>query len=383
MSKKANPREKPRLTLLIDSLAAGGAQTQILRLAEGLRETWRVRVAWYNQSAQFFQVPAGVEAVPLQRSHRRDPRFMRQMLQLVSRRETDLVHAWLPAPSLYATLAACKPGSAPVLTAVRSSPSLFHNDPMQGRLSVATSWLAQATTSNSRESIAWLAARGVPQRKLHFIGNALAPAIAERRTSSATEQAALLVQLGLDPTVRPIVSLGRFDAYKNQDGLVRALGLVKQAGVAVPPLLLAGFLEDTQRVAHVRQLAQQLALDVRIVPAVTDVATLLEAARFSVLASRSEGTPNVLLEALGLGTPVVATRVGEVPDLVRDGETGVLCLPESDAALAKALREALEMTPERAAQMGRLARVDMLARFHATAIVRQYAELYTAVLART
>ncbi len=370
---------KRRLTLFIDSLASGGAQTQILRLASGLLPEWQVRVAWYNDTARFSQVPEGVEAVLLPRASRHDPQFARYLRRLVSARSTDLVHAWLPAPSLYATLAALVPRSAPVITAVRCSPSLFANDVTQGRLTLATSFLARATTSNSQDSIAWLNARGVPARKMHYIGNALAPQIADRVPSSQEARASLLAQLGLDPREPPIVSLGRFDAYKNQDGLVRALARVRDRGTIVPPLLLAGSQDDHARVSNVRRLADEMRLRVHIVPAVTDVSTLLEASRFSVLASRSEGTPNVVLEALGLGTLVVATRVGQVPELVQPG-TGLLCAPDDDEALADALDRALNFSAAEAQQTGARARDDMLRRFSSDAIVGQYATLYDATL---
>ena len=372
-----------RLTLLIDSLAAGGAQTQIVRLAAGLDPAdWTVRLAWYNPAAQFLKVPQGIDAVQLPRAHRLDPRFALAMRRLVSRQETDLVHAWLPAPALYATLAAQLPGSARVLTAVRCSPSLFENAPMQGRMTVLAARLAAATTSNSRASITWLKQRGVHSGHMHFIGNALDPAIADRQPSTPQARAHLLASLGLDPQRPPIVALGRFDAYKNQDGLVRALVRVRDRGLPVPPLLLAGFLEDQARVAHVRQLASDARLEVHIVPAVTNVPTLLEAAKFSVLASRSEGTPNVVLEALGLGTLVVATHVGEVASLVTDGQTGILCEPESDEALAHALERALLLPAADVLEFGQRARADVLARYSPTAVTGQYAAVYRAVLGR-
>ena len=373
-----------RLTLLIDSLAAGGAQTQIVRLAAGLDPAqWSVRLAWYNPTAQFLQVPAGVESVQLPRRHRLDPQFARALRRLVSRRETDLVHAWLPAPALYATLAARLAGSAPVLTAVRCSPSLFGHAPTQGRMTVLAAHLAAATTSNSHASMTWLQERRVPAAKLQFIGNALDTGIAARIPSTPPQRAELLKSLGLDPARPPIVALGRFDAFKNQDGLVRALIQVRaRRPQGVPPLLLAGFLEDQERVAHVRRLAADAGLEVHIVPAVTDVATLLEAAHFSVLASRSEGTPNVVLEALGLGTLVVATCVGEVPTLVADGETGILCQPDDDQALAAALDRALNVPAEARRALGQRARADMLQRFSQRSIVDQYAAVYRRVLAQ-
>ena len=66
------------------------------------------------------------------------------------------------------------------------------------------------------------------------------------------------------------------------------------------------------------------------------------------LPSRNEGTPNIVLEALACGLPVVASRVGGVPEIVRRGENGLLVEPRNERALAGALQEALETVWDRA-----------------------------------
>lgn len=377
------PAAARRLTLFLDSLAAGGAQRQIAVVAAGMAAAaWQVELAWYNDSARFHEVPAGVTPHLLPRRARTDPRFVPALAGLVARRRTDLVHAWLPAPALYACMAALLPGSARVIAGVRCSPSLFVDSPAQGQMTRLAAHMATAVTVNSRSMRDWLLAARVPERKVHFIGNVLTPGIAARQPATPAQRRALLTSLGLDPEVAPIVALGRFDAFKNQDGLVRALLRLRGEGAQVPPLLLAGLLEDTARVQAVRQLAQQGGWpDVHVVPAVADVPTLLEAAQFSVLASRSEGTPNVVLEGLGLGTLVVATRVGEVPDLIADGQTGLLCNVDDEVDLARALRRALNMLPAERRAIGQRARADVLARFGHSVVLAQYAALYERVLA--
>ena len=68
---------------------------------------------------------------------------------------------------------------------------------------------------------------------------------------------------------------------------------------------------------------------------------LFRAADASVLSSAWENFPHTLVEALAVGTPVVATSVGGVPEIVRDGENGLLVPPGDPAALAAALRRFL------------------------------------------
>ncbi len=86
-----------------------------------------------------------------------------------------------------------------------------------------------------------------------------------------------------------------------------------------------------------------------------DVHEVMATFEVGVLASRSEGFPNVLLEQMALARPVVAAEVGGVPEIVRDGETGLLVPPGDPGALAEAVTRLLA-DPEGARAMGRRAR---------------------------
>jgi glycosyltransferase involved in cell wall biosynthesis len=100
---------------------------------------------------------------------------------------------------------------------------------------------------------------------------------------------------------------------------------------------------------------------------------------FSVLASRSEAFPNTIVEAMAAGRPVVATRVGGVPDAVIDGETGLLVSPGDPAPLAAAINYMLE-NPERRAAMGRAAQQVARARFHVDRVIPQLESMYLQML---
>lgn len=77
-----------------------------------------------------------------------------------------------------------------------------------------------------------------------------------------------------------------------------------------------------------------------------DVPEILRSCHFGVLASHMEGFPNVVLEQLSAGLPVVATRINSVPEIVTDGENGFLVEPKSAESLADGLRRALALTAE-------------------------------------
>ncbi|MGH7216987.1 MAG: glycosyltransferase family 4 protein, partial [Nitrospiraceae bacterium] len=93
-----------------------------------------------------------------------------------------------------------------------------------------------------------------------------------------------------------------------------------------------------------------------------DIADVLAAADVVVLPSLSEGFPFVLLEALAMGCPVVASRVNGVPELIEDHTTGLLVPPRDPQALAAAIREILS-DPTAASKMGAVGRAVVRERF--------------------
>lgn len=94
---------------------------------------------------------------------------------------------------------------------------------------------------------------------------------------------------------------------------------------------------------------------------VADMRPVYHEATILVLTSDHEGTPNVLLEAMASGLPVVATRVGGVPEIVRNGEVGFLVEPDDAQGLASAVITLIK-NPERTLEMGRHARDFVVAR---------------------
>jgi glycosyltransferase involved in cell wall biosynthesis len=114
---------------------------------------------------------------------------------------------------------------------------------------------------------------------------------------------------------------------------------------------------------------------IRLVGATADVADILAASDVMLLASRTEGMPGALIEAGMAGVPVVAYAVGGVPELVRDGETGLLVEKGDVDGLARCVLKLLDDESERAA-MGERAREHCRAGFDIAAVAPRYAELY-------
>jgi glycosyltransferase involved in cell wall biosynthesis len=100
-----------------------------------------------------------------------------------------------------------------------------------------------------------------------------------------------------------------------------------------------------------------------------------------IVGADRDGIPNVLVEAMAAGTPVVSTCISGIPELVKTGVNGLLVPPDDPVALAGALRT-LHGDPDLAARLGSAGRATVLERFDGERLARQLAELFVAELDR-
>lgn len=137
-------------------------------------------------------------------------------------------------------------------------------------------------------------------------------------------------------------AVGRLDREKGFDLLIEAFSLLGERSSA---LLLVGEGPEKEDLAA---LALQRGVAHRVVftGARTDVPRLMAAADAFVLSSRWEAGPLVVLEAMGAGLPVVATRVGDAGEMVQEGRTGVLVDPGSPRGLSDAMARLMAMGNE-------------------------------------
>lgn len=171
---------------------------------------------------------------------------------------------------------------------------------------------------------------GVPEGCIHRIPNAR-PASTPLRDAADARRA-----LGVSPDAFHVGWIGRLSAEKGPDVFVRALAELPRN------LVVASVVGDGPLRPGLPGLADALDLDgsVRWHGEVPDARTLMRAFDVVVLSSRTEGTPVVLMEAVDAGVPVIATRVGGVPDVVSEREASLVA-PERPDLLADAIRDAL------------------------------------------
>lgn len=167
--------------------------------------------------------------------------------------------------------------------------------------------------------------------------------------ASSKDPETVRISLGLRPCDRIIGTVGRLVAFKGQRYLLEAFSLVRQCYPAITLLVVGdGPERDTlERDSHRLGISDH----VRFTGHREDVADLLSVMEIFVLPSLAEHFGRVLLEAMAMKLPIVATDAGGVPEIVENNVTGLLIPPADPAGLAKAISELLG-DPSRARMMG-------------------------------
>jgi glycosyltransferase involved in cell wall biosynthesis len=213
-----------------------------------------------------------------------------------------------------------------------------------------------------------LTSRGVPADRVYLVRNGFAP-VAEPMPRA---EARRLLDLPAD--ARVVGWVGRLSREKGIDVLVDALARLRDEGI-VACVVGDGAERERERV-HAERVGARI-LWKGMVP----MASRLSRA-FDVFAqsSRTEGTPIALLEAIAAETPVVATCVGGVPDVV-SGSEAILLPPEDPAALADAIR-AVFANPDAAAERARRATLRLSSAFNADSWLDRHEEIYARAAAQ-
>jgi len=217
---------------------------------------------------------------------------------------------------------------------------------------------------------------GVPADRVVVIHNGLDTDMLRSRVRRSREL--VRARLGVRSGELVALAIGRLRPVKGHDVLLKAWALLQQEQFPAR-LWIAG---DGYWREWLWQRARELGLgrSVTFLGYRDDVPDLIQAADLVVSASRDESFGLVLLEGMALGRPVVATAVGGVPELVVDGETGLLVPPEDPEALATAVRRLLS-DPVLAAQLGMAGVARARSQFSLDATARQLAQLYREALA--
>ena len=315
---------------------------------------------------------AGVSVFGLGRSGKADVWVWGRLVRELRRRRVDVLHAHKFGSNVWASI---------VGTAARTPVVVAHEHSWAaegGRLRHALdrhliARAADAFVACSREDRRrMIELEGIPPEVTHLIPNG-AP------RSAPPSGHDVRAELGVAPDAPVVVALGRLTPVKAFDVLVDAAARLRERHPAARVLIVG---EGEERAALESRIAGHgLGDAVLLLGHRTDVADVLRACDVAVCCSDSEGMPVSVIEEMEAGLPIVATRVGGLPDLVDDGVHGLLVEPRDPDGLAKAIGDLLA-DPAAARAMGERARQRRESEFDIDVMVRRIEELYGGLLAR-
>ena len=393
MSRQSRPEvnqpvtERPSILRIITRLNVGGPARQAILLSKamaqhgfdselvcGSEDEREGRVGTIG--VKYTRIPSLKRSVdPL-----RDLRSLMTLRRLVRRRSPHIVHTHLAKAGALGRLAAS-------LAHVPAIVHTFHGHVLEG-------YFAQASNRTFLTVERQLARRS---HALIAVSTAVRDELLELGLGRPDQWRVIPVGLNLRPYLEETTSE---EDPRELVGLPRDQVLVGLVGRLVPVKDVKTFLEAAATVANRRRdvmfivagdgelrpsleerAMKLLGNRIKFLGWVSNLAALYSALDIVVLTSRHEGTPTALVEAAASARPVVATRVGGVPEIVRDGLTGLLVRPGSPRYIADAVLSLLA-DPDRGRKMGVAARDWVRDRFTLERLSSDLAGLYSELLAR-
>ncbi|PZS12630.1 MAG: glycosyl transferase family 1 [Pseudonocardiales bacterium] len=361
-----------RVAMFINSLQRGGAETQFLRVARALRSAGHeVRIYTLLDDNDFPE--NDIPVFPLSSAGRVGAAaILRGAVRMTRGWRPQVVISFLYQATLIGR-AAARAARAPVVI------SSMRNERLESRLRTLLYRLTSVgdteVITNSHRAAQLLQSNGTVRRGvLTVIPNGVDLALFDGDKTAS--RAALRQALGVPDTMFLYLGVGRLTPQKDWPTLVAAVSAYR--GPEAHWLIVGNGPDE----ADVRAAIDRAGLSGRIslLGLRDDVIELLAACDGLVLCSRYEGLPNVVLEAMAAGRPVIASRVGGCPELVRPG-WGTLVDPQAPGALAAAMASLAGRTHDERLVMGTRARTEIASRFSLVSADREWVGLVERSLA--
>lgn len=356
--------QEPKILLLAGRFTFRGSCAYTLRLADGLPEE-NFRTAVVCPDAQIVEAEMRRQLGIWEFPYLQAPVWGRVVLSLMARslaaNPPDLIHAQIRNAAPQAAWLARRLQRPYVLTV---------HDYMQPRqrLVIDRHWCQRVLAVSESVKTDLLSRTGLPESLVTVIHSGV-----------DCEECPAVMPV-LEPDRIPVVgTAGPLEAVKGFPFFLGAAARVLAAGRDVE-FVIAGAGPEEE---NLRRVARELGISphVTFVPNLLDFSDALEAMDIFCLPSLQQGIGTIMLEAMALGRPVIATRVGGVYRAIRDNETGLLVPPSDSARLAERILELLD-NPLRARNIGSAAQREVRREFGVERMVSEVGQLYREVLAQ-
>jgi glycosyltransferase involved in cell wall biosynthesis len=361
-----------RIMFVLTSMPIGGAETLLVELVRRLdRDRFTPELCCLKRLDPLGEVLAAeIPAFTGLLRNKFDFGVLRRLARLLRQRRIDAVVTIGPGDKMFwGRLSAYLAGVPVICSALHSTGYPDHVEWLNRRLASVTDAFIAVAKSHGKH----LAEReGCPAGKVRVIPNG----VDVDRFHPRWPDRAILEELKIEPRTPTVGILAALRPEKNHELFLRAAAIVRD-GIPNARFLIIG---DGPERPRLEWLADNLGLAkaVRFLGSRRDVPDLLSVIDVLALTSLMEANPVSILEAMAAEKPVVATRVGSVPESVIEGKTGLLATPGSAGEIAACIEDLLKH-PEQAALMGRAGREEVILRHSIDGMVEGYQDLLSGI----
>ena len=365
------PQRTIKILQLLVTMPVGGAEIMVADLAGGLDpKRFEVITACLGEPGPMGEElrGRGQRVISLELDLKRTGAWglVRRVRALLQEIRPDILHTHLYHANLYGRIAALGQDLAGVVATVHNiySRVKLHRclaNYLLARLGDYVLVFSPQVLSDVRRY------DRVPEARLRM----LTPGVRLEETDSGETKEEARRSLGVSGFC--LGNVARLEEQKGHDDFLQALAQVRDEIPGLTVLLVG----EGTRQAHLQALTRELGLQevVRFLGTRRDIPRILRALDVFIMPSSWEGIPLTLLEAMGYGLPVISTRVGRAPEIIRDGANGRLAPVAAPGALAGAILE-LYRHPELRQQWGEQARRTVQEKYTLEQFLEQFAAIY-------
>ncbi len=323
---------------LIWALTPGGAERVAADLALMADDRLRLSVACLQTVGSIGESlrTAGLPLFCLGKRPGCDFRLPFRLARLLRQQHVQILHAHMFSAVFWGKLAALLAGGIVILQHEHSTHTLESSSRLLIDRSLAN--LSASIITVSGDLGVRFCRAGYPACRIRVIPNGIDP---EHFPPPAEARAAARQRLGLNAAAPAVVIIGALEPRKGHDLLLQAWERFCALWKGETPILLV--VGDGPLRAELEKQAREMSGGARVIfcGERSDVREMLWASDAYVSASRTEGTSLAMLEAMAAGVPIVATAVGGTPEVLAQGEAGILVPPFDAEALAQGLSRCL------------------------------------------
>ncbi|MBN1494084.1 MAG: glycosyltransferase [Candidatus Omnitrophica bacterium] len=352
---------------LIDNLRIGGAEKQLALFARYIdHNRFSQTIVCMREKGPLEEqlADAGITVVSVGKKHKIDPLFFLRLVKVLRELNPDILHCWLFSANLWGRLACFLLSDIKVIATERVEGEWkrwYHRVIDKILFSLRTDILL----ANSRGVISYCFEKeGLTLEKIRLVFNAIDVRTRER------------VKHHSSGNKKIVITMSRLTDQKGIDSFIKAARLVADKYSNVEFRIYG---EGEKKREYQDMVAREGLTDMVLFKEKDRVHHIMQDADAYLSASRFEGLPNAIMEAMAYGLPVIATNIGGTNELIAHGQTGLLAEKDDCTGLAACVTKILN-DDTYADELGSAARAHVNKHFLITDVVKEVEHVYAEVI---